>query len=34
MTQAKSVVAIYDAHSQAQEAVKDLQESRIDMKKL
>src|SRR5271155_3022824 len=34
MTKANSVVAIYDTHSQAEEAVKNLQKSGIDMKKL
>jgi uncharacterized membrane protein len=34
MTKTNSVVAIYDTHSQAEEAVKDLQRSGIDMKKL
>src|SRR5271163_3656442 len=34
MTKTNSVVAIYDTHSQAEEAVKDLQKSGIDMKKL
>jgi uncharacterized membrane protein len=34
MTQANSVVAIYDTYSQAEETVKDLQESGVDMKKL
>ena len=34
MTKTNSVVAIYDDHSQAEEAVKDLQKSGIDMEKL
>jgi len=34
MTKTNSVVAIYDTHTQAEEAVKDLQRSGIDMKKL
>ena len=34
MTKMNSVVAIYDTHPQAEEAVKDLQKSGIDMKKL
>ena len=34
MTKTNSVVAIFDTHSQAEEAVKDLQKSGIDMKKL
>ncbi len=34
MPQVNSVVAIYDTHSQAEEAVKDLQRSGYDMKKL
>ena len=34
MTKTNSVVAIYDTHSQAEEAVKNLQKSGIDMKKL
>src|SRR5271168_4312514 len=34
MTKTNSVVAIYDTHSQAEEGVKDLQKSGIDMKKL
>jgi len=32
MTKTNSVVAIYDTHSQAEEAVKNLQKSGIDMK--
>ena len=34
MSETNSVVAIYDSHSQAEEAVKKLQKSGIDMKKL
>ncbi len=34
MSETNSVVAIYDTHSQAEEAVKDLQRSGYDMKKL
>jgi uncharacterized membrane protein len=34
MTKTNSVVAIYDTHSQAEEAIKNLQKSGIDMKKL
>ena len=34
MPQVNSVVAIYDTHSRAEEAVKDLQRSGFDMKKL
>jgi uncharacterized membrane protein len=34
MTKTNSVVAIYDTHSEAEEAVKDLQRSGFDMKKL
>ncbi len=34
MSETNSVVAIYDTHSQAEEAVKELQRSGIDMKKL
>ena len=34
MTKMNAVVAIYDSHSQAEEAVKELQRSGIDMKKL
>ncbi len=34
MSEVNSVVAIYDSHSQAEEAVKELQRSGIDMKKL
>jgi uncharacterized membrane protein len=34
MSEMNSVVAIYDSHSQAEEAVKELQKSGIDMKKL
>ena len=34
MTKTNSVVAVYDTHSQAEEAVKNLQKSGIDMKKL
>jgi uncharacterized membrane protein len=34
MTKTNSVVAIYDTHSQAEEAVKNLQKSGFDMKKL
>jgi Heat induced stress protein YflT domain len=34
MPQVNSVVAIYDTHSQAEAAVKDLQRSGFDMKKL
>ncbi len=34
MTKTTSVVAIYDTHSQAEEAVKNLQKSGFDMKKL
>jgi uncharacterized membrane protein len=34
MTKTNSVVAIYITHAQAEEAVKDLQKSGIDMKKL
>ena len=34
MPQVNSVVAIYDTHSKAEEAVKDLQRSGYDMKKL
>jgi uncharacterized membrane protein len=34
MTKTNTVVAIYDTHSEAEEGVKDLQKSGIDMKKL
>ncbi len=34
MTKTNSVVAIYDTHSLAEEAVKNLQRSGFDMKKL
>jgi hypothetical protein len=34
MSQLSSVVAIYDTHAQAEEAVKELQRSRFDMKKI
>jgi uncharacterized membrane protein len=34
MTETNSIVAIYDTHSQAEEAVKNLQKSGFDMKKL
>jgi uncharacterized membrane protein len=34
MTKMNSVVAIYDTHSQAEEAVRNLQKSGFDMKKL
>jgi len=34
MTKTNSVVAIYDTHSQAEQAVKNLQKSGFDMKKL
>jgi uncharacterized membrane protein len=34
VTKTNSVVAIYDTHSQAEEAVKNLQKSGVDMKKL
>jgi uncharacterized membrane protein len=34
MTKTNSVVAIYDTHSQAEEAVKNLQKSGFDMKQL
>jgi uncharacterized membrane protein len=34
MSQTNAVVAIYETHSQAEEAVKELQRSGIDMKKL
>jgi uncharacterized membrane protein len=34
MTKTNSVVAIYDTHSQAEEAVKNLQKSGVDMKQL
>ena len=34
MTETNSVVAIYDTHSQAEGAVKNLQKSGFDMKKL
>ena len=34
MTETNSVVAIYDTHSQAEEAIKSLQKSGFDMKKL
>ena len=34
MSETNSVVAIYDTHSQAEEAVKNLQKSGFDMKKL
>jgi uncharacterized membrane protein len=34
MSQVNAVVAIYDSHSQAEDAVKELQRSGIDMKKL
>jgi uncharacterized membrane protein len=34
MSETNAVVAIYDTHSQAEEAVKELQKSGIDMKKL
>ena len=34
MLETNSVVAIYDTHSQAEEAVKELQRSGFDMKKL
>ena len=34
MTETNSIVAIYDTHSQAEEAVKNLQKSGFDMTKL
>jgi uncharacterized membrane protein len=34
MSDANAVVAIYDSHSQAEEAIKELQRSGVDMKKL
>jgi len=34
MAETNSVVAIYDTHSQAEEAIKSLQKSGFDMKKL
>jgi len=34
MTKTNSVVAIYDTHSQAEEAIRNLQKSGFDMKKL
>src|SRR5271156_3298058 len=34
MSDVNSVVAIYNSHSQAEEAVKELQKSGVDMKKL
>src|ERR1017187_10385168 len=34
MSEINAVVAIYDSHSQAEEAVKELQKSGVDMKKL
>src|SRR5271157_2151982 len=34
MSETNAVVAIYDSHSQAEEAVKELQKSGFDMKKL
>ena len=34
MSETNSVVAIYETHSQAEEAVKDLQRSGFDMKKM
>ena len=34
MSATNAVVAIYDSHSQAEEAVKELQKSGVDMKKL
>ena len=34
MSETNAVVAIYDTHSQAEEAVKELQRSGVDMKKL
>ena len=34
MSETNSVVAIYDSHTQAEEAVKELQKSGFDMKKL
>jgi hypothetical protein len=34
MTKTNSVVAIYGTHTQAEEAVKELQRSGYDMKKL
>jgi uncharacterized membrane protein len=34
MTETNSVVAIYETHSQAEEAVKELQRSGFDMKKM
>jgi uncharacterized membrane protein len=34
MSETNAVVAIYDSHSQAEEAVKELQKSGVDMKKL
>jgi uncharacterized membrane protein len=34
MSDTNAVVAIYDSHSQAEEAVKELQRSGVDMKKL
>ena len=34
MSETNAVVAIYDSHSQAEEAVKELQRSGVDMKKL
>jgi hypothetical protein len=34
MSETNALVAIYDSHSQAEEAVKELQKSGVDMKKL
>ena len=34
MAQMKAVIAIYDTHSQAKEAVEELQRSGVDMKKM
>ena len=34
MSETNSVVAIYETHSQAEEAVKELQRSGFDMKKI
>ena len=34
MSATNAVVAIYDSHSQAEEAVKELQKAGVDMKKL
>jgi hypothetical protein len=34
MAETNAVVAIYDNHSQAEEAVKELQKSGVDMEKL